>query len=174
MIAALRNQFGGHAVKLESGESSGVSFSPDEKGGAWMTSGQPAGSVGASTDAAHVGPRTERWRCHDAAPQPFARGLRLQLTPEPCIMVIFGATGDLTMRKLVPALYNLALQGLLPTGFSLVGVARRPYDRRASSAQQMHDAVKSFRAAARCSRRSGTRSPRASFMCRRVPRSGGV
>ena len=45
-------------------------------------------------------------------------GLRLQLTPEPCIMVIFGATGDLTMRKLVPALYNMALQGLLPTGFA--------------------------------------------------------
>ena len=41
-------------------------------------------------------------------------------------MVIFGATGDLTMRKLVPALYNLALEGLLPTGFTLVGVARRP------------------------------------------------
>jgi glucose-6-phosphate 1-dehydrogenase len=60
-----------------------------------------------------------------AAPNPLREGLRLQLTPEPCIMVIFGATGDLTMRKLVPALYNLAIQGLLPTGFSLIGVARR-------------------------------------------------
>ena len=56
---------------------------------------------------------------------PLREGLRLQLTPEPCTVIIFGATGDLTMRKLVPALYNLALDGLLPTGFSLVGVARR-------------------------------------------------
>jgi glucose-6-phosphate 1-dehydrogenase len=43
----------------------------------------------------------------------------------PCIIVIFGATGDLTHRKLVPALYNLAVDGLLPTHFSTIGVARR-------------------------------------------------
>lgn len=42
-------------------------------------------------------------------------------------MVIFGATGDLTHRKLLPALYNLALEHPLPTGFSVVGFARRPY-----------------------------------------------
>jgi glucose-6-phosphate 1-dehydrogenase len=42
-------------------------------------------------------------------------------------MVIFGASGDLTQRKLVPALYNLALDGLLPEHFQVVGVARRPY-----------------------------------------------
>ena len=41
-------------------------------------------------------------------------------------MVIFGASGDLTRRKLVPALYNLHLDRLLPAGFALVGVARRP------------------------------------------------
>ena len=41
-------------------------------------------------------------------------------------MVIFGAAGDLTRRKLVPALYNLAKDRLLPTGFAVVGVARRP------------------------------------------------
>ena len=57
---------------------------------------------------------------------PLREGLRRQLTPDPCVMVIFGATGDLTMRKLVPALYNLAIDGLLPNGFSLIGVARRP------------------------------------------------
>jgi len=42
-------------------------------------------------------------------------------------MVIFGATGDLTHRKLLPALYNLALEHPLPAGFSVVGFARRPY-----------------------------------------------
>jgi glucose-6-phosphate 1-dehydrogenase len=41
-------------------------------------------------------------------------------------MVIFGASGDLTRKKLMPALYNLALQGLLPADFAVVGMARRP------------------------------------------------
>jgi glucose-6-phosphate 1-dehydrogenase len=45
----------------------------------------------------------------------------------PCAMVIFGASGDLTRRKLVPALYNLASGGLLPEGFAVVGVARRAW-----------------------------------------------
>ncbi|HRD55884.1 MAG TPA: glucose-6-phosphate dehydrogenase, partial [Parachlamydiaceae bacterium] len=44
---------------------------------------------------------------------------------EPCIMVIFGATGDLTSRKLLPALYNLMLDGELPAHFACVGFARR-------------------------------------------------
>ena len=41
-----------------------------------------------------------------------------------CIMVIFGASGDLTKRKLIPALYNLAKEGYLPDDFAVVGVAR--------------------------------------------------
>lgn len=45
---------------------------------------------------------------------------------DPCIMVIFGATGDLTSRKLIPALYNLANDGQLPNRFACVGFARRP------------------------------------------------
>lgn len=45
--------------------------------------------------------------------------------PDPCIMVIFGASGDLTGRKLIPALYNLAHDGLLPLHFACVGFARR-------------------------------------------------
>ncbi len=57
---------------------------------------------------------------------PLREGLRLQRTPEPCVMVIFGASGDLTRRKLVPALYNLTRERLLPGGFTVVGVARRP------------------------------------------------
>ena len=45
---------------------------------------------------------------------------------EPCALVIFGASGDLTKRKLVPSLYNLASYHLLPADFSIIGVARRP------------------------------------------------
>ncbi len=57
---------------------------------------------------------------------PLRVGMRSPRTPEPNTLVIFGATGDLTQRKLVPALYNLALEGLLPGEFSAVGFARRP------------------------------------------------
>lgn len=57
---------------------------------------------------------------------PLREGLRLQRTPEPCTLVIFGASGDLTRRKLVPALYNLELEQLLPNNISIVGMARRP------------------------------------------------
>ena len=45
--------------------------------------------------------------------------------PEPCIVVIFGASGDLTKRKLLPALYHLEQENLLPKDFAVVGVARR-------------------------------------------------
>lgn len=48
--------------------------------------------------------------------------------PEPCSLVIFGATGDLTHRKLVPALYNLSADGNLPPSISVVGFARRDKD----------------------------------------------
>src|SRR5208283_2022409 len=42
---------------------------------------------------------------------------------DPCVMLIFGASGDLTKRLLVPALYNLACDGLLPESFALLGTA---------------------------------------------------
>lgn len=58
---------------------------------------------------------------------PLRAGLRMQRTPEPCTVVIFGATGDLTHRKLVPALYNLQRERLLPPGFNVVGFARRDW-----------------------------------------------
>ena len=45
---------------------------------------------------------------------------------DPCVMVIFGASGDLTKRKLIPALYNLAKDNLLSRQFAVVGSARRP------------------------------------------------
>src|SRR4051812_50073741 len=62
-----------------------------------------------------------------ATTNPLREGLRTELTAEPCVVVIFGATGDLTHRKLVPALYNLALERRLPAGSSLVGFPRRPW-----------------------------------------------
>ncbi|MBA2332471.1 MAG: glucose-6-phosphate dehydrogenase [Actinobacteria bacterium] len=55
---------------------------------------------------------------------PLLEGLRLRRTPEPCALVIFGASGDLTQRKLFPALYSLAFRRLLPERFGIVGVAR--------------------------------------------------
>jgi glucose-6-phosphate 1-dehydrogenase len=45
---------------------------------------------------------------------------------EPCILTIFGATGDLTMRKLLPAIYNLTRDGMLNERTVVVGFARRP------------------------------------------------
>jgi glucose-6-phosphate 1-dehydrogenase len=47
--------------------------------------------------------------------------------PDPCAIVLFGATGDLTHRKLAPALYNLALEGQLPAEYAIVGFARRDW-----------------------------------------------
>jgi len=48
--------------------------------------------------------------------------------PAPATIVILGASGDLTRRKLVPALYNLHREGRLPAGTRVVGFARRSYD----------------------------------------------
>src|ERR1700712_936214 len=58
---------------------------------------------------------------------PLRVGLRLSDVPGPCALVIFGGSGDLAHRKLVPALYNLALRGLLPAGFGVVGIGRSDY-----------------------------------------------
>src|SRR5690606_33164570 len=52
-----------------------------------------------------------------------------QKTADPCVMVIFGATGDLTKRKLLPALYNLAKDKFLPDSFAVVGVGRQELTR---------------------------------------------
>ena len=52
-------------------------------------------------------------------------GNKGERVPEPCIVVIFGASGDLTKRKLLPALYHLEQENLLPSDFAVVGVARR-------------------------------------------------
>jgi len=56
---------------------------------------------------------------------PLREGIVNRLAPEPCTLVIFGATGDLTHRKLIPALYNLAAEGALPPAITIIGFARR-------------------------------------------------
>src|SRR6266404_2365106 len=57
---------------------------------------------------------------------PLREGLSTRAVPQPCSVVIFGATGDLTHRKLLPALYNLAADGELPPAVTVIGFARRP------------------------------------------------
>ncbi len=55
---------------------------------------------------------------------PLEEGLSFRRTPDPFALVIFGASGDLTHKKLIPAVYALALRRLLPPRFAIVGVAR--------------------------------------------------
>ena len=55
------------------------------------------------------------------------RDRRLPRVPGPCALVVFGVTGDLARRKLIPAVYDLANRGLLPPGFAVVGFARRDW-----------------------------------------------
>ena len=65
-----------------------------------------------------------------ASPQanPLLAGLKMRRPPDPCALTIFGASGDLTQRKIMPALYSLALRGLLPPRFGVVGVSRTEMD----------------------------------------------
>jgi len=78
-----------------------------------------------------------------ATANPLREGLQVERMPEPNSVVIFGASGDLTKRKLVPALYNLELEGLLPNGFGVVGFARRPIPDE-EFRQQMLDGINNF------------------------------
>src|ERR671923_439371 len=55
---------------------------------------------------------------------PLLEGLQVSATPDPCVLLIFGASGDLTTKKLLPALYSLAFRRLLPERFAILGVAR--------------------------------------------------
>src|SRR5688500_8377800 len=60
-------------------------------------------------------------------PNPLREGLQQERIPDSSILVIFGASGDLTHRKLLPALYSLAHDGLLPAGQTIVGFSRPEY-----------------------------------------------
>ena len=70
-----------------------------------------------------------------------ARDKRLPRIAGPCGLVIFGVTGDLSRKKLMPAIYDLANRGLLPPGFALTGFARRDWDAQ-DFGQVVHDAVR--------------------------------
>jgi glucose-6-phosphate 1-dehydrogenase len=78
---------------------------------------------------------------------PLREGIISRLAPEPCTLVIFGATGDLTHRKLIPALYNLAAEGALPPAITIVGFARR------------EKSTETFRAELEASARKYSRTP---------------
>ncbi|MEX1296263.1 MAG: glucose-6-phosphate dehydrogenase [Candidatus Limnocylindrales bacterium] len=75
-----------------------------------------------------------------AAANPLRTGTRLERVPDPCIVVVFGATGDLSHRKILPAFYNLRRAGLLPIETSIVGYSRRPYT-DAAFAEEMKGGV---------------------------------
>src|ERR1700674_62854 len=62
---------------------------------------------------------------------PFREGLREDRASQPCHLVIFGAAGGLTGRKLLPAIYNLTQANLVPPNFCVVGFARNPMDEAA-------------------------------------------
>jgi glucose-6-phosphate 1-dehydrogenase len=69
------------------------------------------------------------------------RDRRIPRLAGPCVLVLFGVTGDLASKKLLPAIYDLSNRGLLPPGFSLVGFARRDWA-DADFRHVTHDAVK--------------------------------
>jgi glucose-6-phosphate 1-dehydrogenase len=69
------------------------------------------------------------------------RDRRIPRVAGPCVLVMFGVTGDLARKKLMPAVYDLANRGLLPPGFSLVGYARRDWEHE-DFAQLTYEAVK--------------------------------
>jgi glucose-6-phosphate 1-dehydrogenase len=77
------------------------------------------------------------------AENPLKEGLRLPRVPEPCALVIFGASGDLTRRKLFPAIYSLAARNLLPERFAVIGVARSE-ETDAEFRARMKEAVEEF------------------------------
>jgi len=74
---------------------------------------------------------------------PLREGLSTRAVPQPCSIVIFGATGDLTHRKLIPALYNLADDGELPPAAVIIGFARRPKSDD-DFRKEMEEAVRKF------------------------------
>ncbi|MEP6910246.1 MAG: glucose-6-phosphate dehydrogenase [Actinomycetota bacterium] len=77
------------------------------------------------------------------AENPLLLGLGPRRAPEPCAMVIFGASGDLTHRKIFPALYSLACRRLLPERFAVVGTARSEWSDD-EFREQMERAVREF------------------------------
>jgi glucose-6-phosphate 1-dehydrogenase len=63
-------------------------------------------------------------KVEELPPNPLMEGLKTDRRAPPCVLVVFGASGDLTSRKLMPALAELAMNRQLPSAFSVIGVAR--------------------------------------------------
>ncbi|AFR09327.1 MULTISPECIES: glucose-6-phosphate dehydrogenase [Nocardiopsis] len=78
-----------------------------------------------------------------AVPNPLRNALdrRLPRIAGPSVLVLFGVTGDLARKKLLPAIYDLANRGMLPPGFGLVGFARRDWEDQ-DFAHEAHEAVR--------------------------------
>ena len=74
---------------------------------------------------------------------PFQDPLRFERRVPECVVVIFGANGDLTKRKLLPALYRLAYDRRLSAGFAVVGISRTPLTDEVFR-EKMLEAVKQF------------------------------
>ena len=94
-------------------------------------------------------PRAERngqmfYFCSEDCREKFLSARAAIRLSGPCVIVIFGASGDLTRRKLIPSLYNLTADGILSDDFAIIGVARREWTREVFI-QQLRDAL-------RCSR----------------------
>ena len=85
---------------------------------------------GGHARASASGSARDRAAGSDERANPLLEGLPIRRRPEPCMLVIFGASGDLTERKLMPALYSLAFRRLLPERFAIVGAARTRGHRR--------------------------------------------
>jgi glucose-6-phosphate 1-dehydrogenase len=74
---------------------------------------------------------------------PFQDALRFERRAPPCALVIFGANGDLTRRKLIPALYRLAYERRLPGGLAVIGNSRTPFTED-KFREHMRDAIRPF------------------------------
>ncbi|MBN9607002.1 MAG: glucose-6-phosphate dehydrogenase [Actinomycetales bacterium] len=79
----------------------------------------------------------------ESNPLRVAADRRLNRIAGPSALIIFGVTGDLSRKKLMPAVYDLANRGLLPPGFALVGFARRDWDDE-DFGQVVHDSVRQY------------------------------
>ena len=81
--------------------------------------------------------------CSEECREQFLSASLITQRAEPCVIVIFGASGDLTRRKLLPSLCNLAASGLLDTNFAIIGVGRKEWSDQ-DFREQMRNAVAEF------------------------------
>ncbi|MDP9364175.1 MAG: glucose-6-phosphate dehydrogenase [Chloroflexota bacterium] len=104
------------------------------------TNGSAPGGDGTSDGHDPLGFGADDWSAERIGANPLRSGSRLGRLAAPCAMVIFGVSGDLTSRKLMPALYDLAVGQPLPEGFSIVGVSHRDWSEE-DFRQKMREAV---------------------------------